>query len=89
MDEIDLSTEVEDSQTQAADLDLDTPIVRFVNKILQDAIRRKDVTAATEYYTSIVQADPAVDSEYATLRDSDENPDWTDVQRWMKFYADQ
>jgi type IV pilus assembly protein PilB len=38
--DIDLTEEVEASGDSAVDLQIDTPIVRFVNKILQDAIRR-------------------------------------------------
>jgi len=37
--DIDLSSEVDEEDT-TLDLNIDTPIVRFVNKILQDAIRR-------------------------------------------------
>ncbi|MEM7193773.1 MAG: type IV-A pilus assembly ATPase PilB [Pseudomonadota bacterium] len=40
LDDIDLSTEVEDDPNAPLDLNIDTPIVRFVNKILQDGIRR-------------------------------------------------
>ena len=39
--DIDLTTEVDDlAGEEALDLQIDTPIVRFVNKILQDAIRK-------------------------------------------------
>ena len=38
--DIDLSGEVDEAEQVALDLQIDTPIVRFVNKILQDAIRR-------------------------------------------------
>ncbi len=38
--DIDLTSEVDDAESDALDLKIDTPIVRFVNKILQDAIRR-------------------------------------------------
>ena len=38
--DIDLTSEVEDADSEALELKIDTPIVRFVNKILQDAIRR-------------------------------------------------
>ncbi len=40
LDEIDLEAEIEDDGFSAVDLKIDTPIVRFVNKILQDSIRR-------------------------------------------------
>ncbi len=40
LDDIDLASEVEDDLHGALDLQIDTPIVRFVNKILQDAIRK-------------------------------------------------
>jgi type IV pilus assembly protein PilB len=38
--DIDLTSEVEEADHAALNLQIDTPIVRFVNKILQDAIRR-------------------------------------------------
>ena len=38
--DIDLTTEVDEFDSESLDLQIDTPIVRFVNKILQDAIRR-------------------------------------------------
>jgi type IV pilus assembly protein PilB len=38
--DIDLASEIEEADRAALDLNIDTPIVRFVNKILQDAIRR-------------------------------------------------
>ena len=40
LDEIDLEAEVEEDGFGALDLNIDTPIVRFVNKILQDSIRK-------------------------------------------------
>ncbi len=41
LDDIDLTAEVDDPLIEEAlDLQIDTPIVRFVNKILQDAIRK-------------------------------------------------
>ena len=40
LDDIDLSDEAEDDPNSPIDLNIDTPIVRFVNKILQDGIRR-------------------------------------------------
>jgi len=40
LEDIDLAGEVEDDGQGALELQIDTPIVRFVNKILQDSIRR-------------------------------------------------
>ncbi|MGI9319550.1 MAG: type IV-A pilus assembly ATPase PilB [bacterium] len=40
LDDIDLAEEIEDEGFGAVDLQIDTPIVRFVNKILQDSIRK-------------------------------------------------
>ncbi len=40
LDDIDLASEIEDEGFGAVDLQIDTPIVRFVNKILQDSIRK-------------------------------------------------
>ncbi len=40
LDDIDLAAEVEEAGIGALDLQIDTPIVRFVNKILQDAVRK-------------------------------------------------
>lgn len=40
LDEIDLESEVEEDGFSGVDLTIDSPIVRFVNKILQDAIRK-------------------------------------------------
>ncbi|MGB5707545.1 MAG: type IV-A pilus assembly ATPase PilB [Arenicellales bacterium] len=40
LDDIDLASEVEEEGFGAVDLKIDTPIVRFVNKILQDSIRK-------------------------------------------------
>lgn len=40
LEDIDLAAEVEEEGFGAVDLQIDTPIVRFVNKILQDSIRK-------------------------------------------------
>lgn len=40
LEDIDLADEIEDEGFGAVDLQIDTPIVRFVNKILQDSIRK-------------------------------------------------
>ena len=50
LEDIDLAGEVEDDGQGALDLQIDTPIVRFVNKILQDSIRRGASDSHIETY---------------------------------------
>ena len=54
--DIDLTTEVETNDADAAlDLQIDTPIVRFVNKILQDAIRKSASDIHIEPYERVTR----------------------------------
>lgn len=54
--DIDLTSEVDEKEGyDAADLQIDTPIVRFVNKVLQDAIRRSASDIHIEPYEKITR----------------------------------
>lgn len=53
--DIDLTGEVDEMESAALDLKIDTPIVRFVNKILQDAIRRSASDVHIESYEKVTR----------------------------------
>ncbi len=53
--DIDLTSEVDEADSAALDLQIDTPIVRFVNKILQDAIRRGASDIHIEPYEKVTR----------------------------------
>ncbi|MBX2868172.1 MAG: type IV-A pilus assembly ATPase PilB [Acidiferrobacterales bacterium] len=55
LDEIDLAEEVDEALEGALDLKIDTPIVRFVNKIVQDAIRRGASDIHIEPYETVTR----------------------------------
>ena len=60
--DIDLTEEVDDSAVhEAVELNIDTPIVRFVNKILQDAIRKGASDIHIEPYEKVTRVRMRID----------------------------
>ena len=61
LDDIDLAEEVEEGGFTAIDLNIDTPIVRFVNKIIQDAVRSNASDIHIEPYEKMTRIRMRID----------------------------